>query len=117
MGHSHTAPNEDSKASHRLAFEIGNQADILRVDIDAVIAREGNANLEFAWEVGWTIDWLNFLWSFDSVYLFPINPNFMISPATGSQAHSDLARNLFYRIPAAAREIELAPHLARWRLA
>ena len=96
MGHSHPASDEDGKAGHGLAFEIGNQADILSVDIDAVIARKSDTDLEFAREVGWAIDWLNFLWSFDSVYLFSVNPNFMICPATRSQAHGDLVRNLFY---------------------
>ena len=96
MGHPHTTSNEYGKASERFAFQVSNQANILRVDVDAVVARIGNAYFEFAWEIGWAIDGLNVLWSLNGVYLFPINPDFMICSAAGSKVRGDLVRNLFY---------------------
>src|SRR5260370_8194277 len=96
MGHPHTTSNEDGKASERFAFQVSNHANILRVDVDAVIARICNAYFEFAWEIGWAIDGLNVLWSLNGVYLFPINPDFMICSASGSKVRGDLVRNLFY---------------------
>src|ERR1051326_4921974 len=58
MRHAHATADHQRKARQLLAVQDSHQPDILRINIDAVIAWEGNADLEFARQIGRAVDWL-----------------------------------------------------------
>src|SRR5436305_4254113 len=96
MRHTHAAANEHCEAYQSLVFKDSHEANVLRIDIDTIIARKGNAYLEFAWQVRVTIDRFHFRWSLNGLYPFSIYPNLMVCPTMWREMHGNLVCNLLY---------------------
>src|SRR5258707_138461 len=98
VGHTHTTTNQYCEAIQALAFQGSNKTNILGVHVNTVVTWKGDTDLELAWEIGRTINWLCFISSgqLHSLYLLAIDPEFVIGVAMGSKVLSNTMGDLFY---------------------
>src|SRR5947209_5826312 len=98
MRHTHTATHQHCEAIHALAIKGSNKTNILCVNVNTVVTRGGNADLEFARQVGRAINWLSFISisKLHSLHLFTIDPNFVVGMATWSEVHGNAVSSSLY---------------------
>ncbi len=96
MRHAHTTTDDQGKAGECFAIQVSDQANILGVNIDAVVAGEGDADFKFAWQIGRAIHRFDIFSLFNSMDLFTIDPDFMVSLTAWCEIHCDFVRDCLH---------------------
>ena len=96
MRHAHAAPDADIESLEFACLDIGNEADVMGEDIDVVLRRDRQGDLELARQIMPRVQRLDLVFGFPGAarHAFFAEEDLVVGPGTRQQMRADLVREI-----------------------